>query len=666
MFLNRESHPVVRIGSYIMASKAQCPHCCVCKKPYKYKGIDPYLLPCLHAACAGCISVQRETITCLLCRESFDKEQFIFLNDTVTQVETLATTLKHKPSEIKCTNKDHSLDAVSWCKDCESFFCQSCQAAHNQVRSSSTHGMVSLKDMKPADVRSQKSLCPDHESYALDLYDETCEIIICSKCARSNHKHCKTEELDEAAGAVEEDTIEDKSKLAAKLQHFKDMIDESNTKQETMKERHNDLKDLLSQRFNSIRDLITKREAELRKTLEFRHLSEMDEAARVSNKLRRIVRLCKNTHDYTGKLLEHGNTSDILMLRKYVKFRTEMALSEEAEMFEIVPVHVTFSKEKIQSLENVLQTVCDIETKEGDDGSFMNLYANFEGPNSDTETSEKDPQAQGNYLPMFSTVDESKLSDLISETEPLDMDPDTEEEKEREHNEENEEDNGEELITGNPALSYPALSFDVERINNNKVHVNNKGFLVNSKVSQERKLGQYVGTTAITPLPKDKVSYWEVESDFNVASEMQQHGLLMEIGVARGACLDNSYCMSGQKGSMCLAIAHCSTHKGVCAKIWSNGQKMRCYENVLSTSPGTSDTLRHGLLFDGTRNTLTIFDLNTIAELVTLDTEEQADDLWPVFGAYNSSLAAVQMKVVSGKEINILKSKTKMLKGAME
>ncbi|XP_046567792.1 E3 ubiquitin-protein ligase TRIM33-like [Haliotis rubra] len=636
-----------------MASKARVLHCCVCKKPYKYKGADPYLLPCLHSACAECIGAKGEAITCLFCRESFDKGKFIFLNDAITQAETLVSTLQYKPSEIKCTNKDHTLDAVSWCKECESFFCRSCQAAHSQVKSSSTHRMVSLKDMVAADLQSVKSFCPDHESYALDLYDETCEILICSKCARSDHKHCQSEELDDVVAAVTKETEEDKMKLAAKLQNVKSLIDESNEKQEMMRKRHSTLKDLLTSRFNSLRDLITRREAEVTKALEFRHLSEMDEAGRVSNKLKQMFSICDNTHSYTGKLLELGNKSDMLMLKEPVKFRTEMALSEEAEVFDFVPVHVTFSKENIHALENILQTVCDIETTEGDDGSFLNLYANYEG------SPEKD-------VPGIADDDQKgDARHVKAEREPIDVDPDNDNGNKEVGNEENEQGTGAELIDDTGPLSYPALKFDMERININKVHVNNKGFLVNTTVSPERKLRKYVGTTAGTPLPKNKFSYWEVQSDFDMASKMHQRGLLMEIGVATGASLDNNYCMSGQVGSRCLAIAHCSAHDGVCAKVWSNGQKLRCYENVLSTGSGTSETLRHGLLYDGTRNILTVFDLNNVVQLVALGEGELDDDQWPVFGAYNSSLASVQMKLVSGSEIEMFNSKTKMLKGAL-
>ncbi|XP_067670342.1 E3 ubiquitin-protein ligase TRIM45-like [Haliotis asinina] len=644
-----------------MASEARVLRCCVCKKPYKYKGADPYLLPCLHAACAECIGGKGETITCMFCRESFDKGKFIFLKDAVTQAETLATTVHNEPSEIKCTNKDHNLNAVSWCKDCESFFCRSCQAAHNQIKSSSIHRMMSLNDMVAADFQSSRSFCPDHESYALDLYDKTCEILICSKCARSHHKHCQSEELDDVVFAEKKETEEDKMKLAAKLQDIQRMVDESNKKEAMMRERHNTQKDLLTSRFNSLRDIVTRREAEVRKALEFRHLSDMDEARRVSNKLKQMLSRCENAHSYTGKLLELGNKSDMLMLKKSVKFRTEMALSEEAELFDFVPVHVTFSKESTREFGKSLHTVCDIKTTEGDDGSYLNLYANFEGPTNDgISSSEKNvpDRADGDQKDDTRPVE--------AERESVDVDLESENGNKEEHKGENEEGNGAERIGDTDPISYPALKFDVERINSNKVHVNNKGFLVNSKLSAKGKLRQYVGTTAVTPLPKNMFSYWEVHSDFNITSEIQQRGLLMEIGVATESSLDNNYCMSGQVGSKCLAIANCPIHDGICAKVWSDGQRMRCYENVLSTCSGTVGTLRHGLLYDGTRNILTIFDLNKMVQLVALGEGEVDDDQWPVFGAYNSSLAVVQIKLVSGGEIKTFNSKISMLKGALK
>ncbi|XP_071085571.1 E3 ubiquitin-protein ligase TRIM45-like [Haliotis cracherodii] len=589
-----------------MATKitVRIPQCSACETPFRYKGAEPYLLPCLHPVCADCIGAECETVQCSFCRYSFDKRTIVLPKDHVTEMDILSSTLKLKPSEVTCTNKDHGNSAKtarSWCRNCQAMFCRSCESAHNQVKTSRTHQMLPVGDMKAGGLTPPSALCTDHDVYILDLYDETCETLICSKCVRSEHKHCVVQELEDAANVGKSTTEQRKAKLEEKLQEIRKAMTETKTTRENSEASYNDSKTLLSNRFHHLKECLTKREAELQEELDSKHRLNLVDISRINLGLQNVLRKCEDTHDFTEKLLRYGPPSDILMLEKCMKIQTENCLAEDVARAEVEAMQLSFTEKQMEHLEEVISSIGTTKS---------------DIPSQDKENDKKGSAEKHHLEPV-----EERL--------------------------------------------YPALSFDVERINNNKVHVNNKGFLVNRKVSQERKLGQYVGTTAITPLPKDKVSYWEVESDFNMASEMQQHGLLMEIGVARGACLDNSYCMSGQKGSMCLAISHCSTHKGVCAKIWSNGQKMRCYENVLSTSPGISDTLRHGLLFDGTRNTLTIFDLNTIAELMTLDTEEQADDLWPVFGAYNSCLAAVQMKLVSGKDIQLSLWKNSFLERAM-
>ena len=188
---------------------------------------NPKYLPCYHSYCEQCLEKMQvqSKIICPECRKEAtisaggakDLPNNFFINRMVDEL-----VLKRKvegEEEVKCDECDEDEPVVTYCPECNMFFCKICNELHKRSKRLRGHGIVPLTELRSnKDVtvqpKAKAPICKEHDIELL-FYCETCEQLICMYCTVKEHnghnhdtvkkmatKHCI--ELNDVTAPVDE------------------------------------------------------------------------------------------------------------------------------------------------------------------------------------------------------------------------------------------------------------------------------------------------------------------------------------------------------------------------------------------------------------------------------------------------------------------------------
>ena len=168
--------------------------CPVCYQLFK----NPKYLPCYHSYCEGCLEKMQvqSKIICPECRKEAkvpaggvkELPNNFFINRLVDDL-----ILKKKvdgEQEVKCDECDND-PVVSFCPDCNFFFCIACNDHHTRSKLYRGHAIVPLTELKsnkdaPIQIKVKIPLCKEHDEQ-LKYYCETCDQLVCMYCTVKKH-----------------------------------------------------------------------------------------------------------------------------------------------------------------------------------------------------------------------------------------------------------------------------------------------------------------------------------------------------------------------------------------------------------------------------------------------------------------------------------------------
>ena len=168
--------------------------CPVCYELFK----NPKYLPCYHSYCEGCLEKMQvqSKIICPECRKEAkvpaggvkELPNNFFINHLVDDL-----ILKKKvdgEQEVKCDECDND-PVVSFCPDCNFFFCLACNDHHTRSKLYRGHAVVPLTELKsnkdtPIQAKVKIPLCKEHDEQ-LKFYCETCDQLVCMYCIMRKH-----------------------------------------------------------------------------------------------------------------------------------------------------------------------------------------------------------------------------------------------------------------------------------------------------------------------------------------------------------------------------------------------------------------------------------------------------------------------------------------------
>ena len=298
--------------------------CSVCIQLYT----NPKQLPCLHIFCLECLNNLARTSTrygkikCPICQAE------VAVPETGTMetlpscfyVKNLLDTLAIKEcntSKVTCGNCDEKRDEASYCFHCGKFWCKDCLNAHNILKESKDHRVLSLKDFQDEDfekVLKRPAFCQKelHEKEVLKFYCKVCEVPVCQNCVIVEHNKHDVEYLEVSARAVKK-SIASKLETAKESRQFHaDTIQEFEEKSRILEHRSQSIKGQIQEAAKSLILTIQRQEEEMIAKVEneAKRISEVDmrDKVELQDKLKKSEEFIRQAE----RLLERSTGAELV------------------------------------------------------------------------------------------------------------------------------------------------------------------------------------------------------------------------------------------------------------------------------------------------------------------------------------------------------------------
>ncbi|XP_046559495.1 uncharacterized protein LOC124268545 isoform X2 [Haliotis rubra] len=627
------------------------PKCSVCQQQFTLNGPAPYLLPCLHVVCETCVtSAAGGVISCSTCQREVNLTDTHFQKDVVRQKEIFHLTVKHRPTELLCTHEDDGNQAVCWCQDCEDLLCEYCQNMHSNFKVTRSHVVQNFADLEPT-FWTVQNFCSIHKYEPLYLFDKSCRKLICARCRIEDHVDHEVEKVDVAAETLTQQLEYHKNELSTLQTRHQAYMQSIRQGTESTDATHNSLKENIRHIFQSLRSQLDQREKDILIDLE-NHTKETKATQHaLLTACEEDKKTCTRVLDYINNVFLFASKSDILGLERYVGEMTRTCLDTAAPQTYAVPTAV-FNTNSLSKLKATVSGFGAILTMDMDGKSEIIADRGTQTDDDFMADVEMKHKMRIDEKEAIEKKDAKTIDFLLGVTGVVG------------------ECDVHLLKTGAVDRSFMLkcipLKYDKDRVNLDCVHINTEGDLVNSKPGTrpagEGRLKKYEGTCSTAPLLMDGCpQYWEVENRVSLDKPLPKTWLILEVGVCREEQRDVTHWIGRRPHSYCMIVSHCTTHSGICRKIWKEGKRVLHLPDTLPNTAGASHTLHYGVVYDGARKKIVFIDVKEKKVMSTLDNVDCSEPLWPMFGVYNAHLLTVSMRLVVGSDINMTEEKKAMI-----
>ncbi|KAJ7389850.1 hypothetical protein OS493_028819 [Desmophyllum pertusum] len=292
--------------------------------------VNPRLLPCLHTFCKRCLEnlvVPRSSaLSCPACRTDVPlTERGVGAfppNFVVTTMMDVAAVRAHDKNPIMCSSCEDKLPAAARCIECMDFLCHDCRNAHMRLRLTKTHRVVSLDELKssprPEDLLHRPIFCMEHTHEKLRYYCESCEQAICRECTMTTHsterhKYTQlTDTIDKQTQTIMQLADKLKRKVPVVTQSTKD-VEEVTCRLEARAEvAKSEIQKCFPRILKALQDREKGMMAEVETMVQRKSKVLGLQQERLENELKRLTTTC----NFTEEVLRHGNSVEILVIKK--------------------------------------------------------------------------------------------------------------------------------------------------------------------------------------------------------------------------------------------------------------------------------------------------------------------------------------------------------------
>ncbi|XP_063426336.1 uncharacterized protein LOC134710084 [Mytilus trossulus] len=313
-----------------------------------------------------------------------------------------------------CHDEGISNSAVTWCTECEVFFCEDCEKPHSKSRLSKNHKTMSAEDYQklPTFMQEISSQCRDHKK-KFELYCSFHACPCCVQCITDKHKKCQDmkplsdiiQQVKSSASVqlFEKDLTNVKENLDTAIRYLKTRISTINTqKTKTVEE--------IRYMRKSISDYLDKLEQDILNDLESKHSKLKSNMATLLQQMEQRASQVDQMQSQFTKMTQYATELQMYIgLREIEKTTTEMA-----KYIEDLEGGDHFGEKNLEvKISSALQSILK------DVKSFGDININTTSSSLQTKAGRKD-QAQ-HLVPKVSGIEQIKPSLLTKLTLPEDM-----------------------------------------------------------------------------------------------------------------------------------------------------------------------------------------------------------------------------------------------------
>ena len=223
--------------------------------------------------------------------------------------------LRQKTEEKLCTQCSENNKAVSYCKACSEYFCDSCLQAHDRLNLFQDHETVSIDKSTNSELMTTTAGlgCTVHSDEQLMLYCQTCHTLVCIYCFTASHNDHKVNSTDQKA------IRETEAAISKTLQHmitnhleYEENLEYIKTIEKEKMEESTKLKDKVNKKADSMIARIEARRVELLQKVDSMYDLEKLRAEREHHE--RVIAKMEGARQFTKRALNCKNDTTLLAL----------------------------------------------------------------------------------------------------------------------------------------------------------------------------------------------------------------------------------------------------------------------------------------------------------------------------------------------------------------
>ncbi|KAK7485598.1 hypothetical protein BaRGS_00023173 [Batillaria attramentaria] len=352
--------------------------CGICLGRYR----RPKVLPCLHTFCQNCLAsyvpAHSLALTCPVCRQTsilpLEGVAGLQTNFFVTNLIDVVAAQQ----SVVCTNatcEQEDARAVSKCLDCDLFLCELCADIHSSMEAGGVEGeegevgevlhtVVGVDEVSGTTDSDETPhlVCPSHYGNALQYYCTDCETAVCVDCTDIEHIGHSTVALQ---NAIEEQKAELMKLIAGvrdQVPIVQDSISLVTSVAKSLENRSVEVERQISNAFNELSKMMDERKASLLVELGEAYSSKLMVLNEQRGALESFLNKMQSSCDFTAESLQHGNETEILLLKKEMSKKLEELAVHNVQFQPEQNEFLMFDDSGLQSLKKSLCSLGSIHT----------------------------------------------------------------------------------------------------------------------------------------------------------------------------------------------------------------------------------------------------------------------------------------------------------------
>ncbi len=308
--------------------------CSICLDAFK----QPKLLPCYHVFCKSpclekLVTKDGHSLTCPTCRHivplserGVDGLQSDFHIDHLFEIRD-AFNKAAESSKTQCGNCEEG-KATGYCRDCKDFLCDNCQAAHQALKLTRSHQIVSLQEFQEQAkqiITAKKTIhtCEKHYKKELKIYCETCKELICTDCTIRLHKDHNYDLVADVFPKHKEELVSSLKPVKEKLGRVQQALKMFDTLAKDIHDQRATLETDIHKEIDEQHRLLDQQRTELVGELEMLTQQKLKGLAAQRDQVQITRVKLASCLEYTEGALETGTECEILELKGHVLKRIQ-------------------------------------------------------------------------------------------------------------------------------------------------------------------------------------------------------------------------------------------------------------------------------------------------------------------------------------------------------
>ena len=320
--------------------------CAICQEHYT----EPKVLPCLHYYCKKCIlklalrTGKDKPFSCPECRSETrlpdggvdELKSAFFINRFKSTFSALE--LAQGKVEVKCEACASEETAVSFCRQCAVFICNTCVEAHHRLKKMfEGHEVVSIQDLKEGRAKADITIkepspakCLVHQEL-LKVYCFDCDLLICRDCTVKDHKDHNFEFTAVAAPTTKEDLMKELEPLRKVVGSLSLAMEEVRTTKQEIEVQGDSVTNTIHGSFNEIFHIMERRKHEMLEEAGRLVREKVDKLTVQEKNLSLAVAEVQSVVDYTERCVSHCTDNEVMSTHAEIRRRIEQETEEHSK-----------------------------------------------------------------------------------------------------------------------------------------------------------------------------------------------------------------------------------------------------------------------------------------------------------------------------------------------